>query len=404
MRYISAISILILIICVSTCSCAVIFGVGETSVPQTSIPESFLESYYGTSEPVSEHIPDEKAWTAVDCGIPIATKYTSNTDTARNVWDIICYDGYLYVGSGDFDKNAGPCELWRMNLDTGRWEISGEVMDEQINRFEVIGGQLVSPGTDPRASWSSGTWYRLTEEDTWETINNIPGGVHIFDMIEFDGKFFAALGSVAGNSAMVVSNDGGITFESVGMIKDGQDMAGFMYELNRVYDLFVIEDTLCALYYGGKESALIFTYNGSYFEYNTSWKFKLIYNGWWYHPIGDKVNFDGKLYIAAGSLYAVDGTPENIKNVRIEGVNHIWDVLTYDGKLYALCATVIDDGYTVSVMSLEEGSSTFELVLGFDYDIPARSFAFDGEKFYFGMGTLTDTGENLGRILSVEVE
>ncbi len=42
-----------------------------------------------------------------ELGCPTADFYEEDP-TARCVWDIIAWDGKLYVGSGDYDANAGP--------------------------------------------------------------------------------------------------------------------------------------------------------------------------------------------------------------------------------------------------------------------------------------------------------
>ncbi len=396
MKNILGILLALLMLTSILCSCEDLKNEDDFSIPTLTIPEEYSQVSEVSEEPVSTVITEYK-----DHGVPLKERYPDDTDTARNVWDLAVLDGYLYVGCGDFDTNAGPCDVWRMDTSTGEWQLSGTVNDEQINRFEMIGGSLVIPGTDPKGNWSHGSHYQHNGTE-WQEIRTIPGGVHVFDMMMFDGKIFAGLGALGADSAAAVSLDGGESFSPVSFVRDGKPFDVSDHTINRVYDLFEVNGTLYALYCNDTETNLIFRYNGREFEYDCSWRYKLISTGLWYVPIGDKTLYGTEQYIAAGYLYRVSEKAEDITFVQIPDVERVWDVLTYDGVMYVLGDRLTAKGYETVVVSTTDGSE-FEDVARLLTGVPARSFAFDGNSFFFGLGNFEDTGADSGRIISAEV-
>ena len=78
----------------------------------------------------------------------------------------------------------------------------------------------------------------------------VPHGVHTFDMALYNGALFVALGVDDDRYPVARSHDGGMTFESVPFYRDGEAVPtenGKM--INRCYDLFLLKDSLYALYF-----------------------------------------------------------------------------------------------------------------------------------------------------------
>ena len=154
-----------------------------------------------------------------ELGIPLLEQYPDGS-SARCPWDMIIWKNQLYIGGGNFDSNAGPVDIWRYSISEKCWEISGTVPDEEVNRFCIIDNTLVLPGIDPREDYKFGNYYRW-DDSTWSTIRNIPRAYHCFDMVEYDGMIFVGLGVDAGDYPIAYSTNGGKTFASVEMRKDG---------------------------------------------------------------------------------------------------------------------------------------------------------------------------------------
>ncbi len=129
-----------------------------------------------------------------------------------------------------------------------------ETDEEQISRFRILDGKLVVPGHDPTDSWEYGNWYRL-EPGGWKKHRNIPGGIHCYDMIQFNGKMFAALGTKPHSEFVVMSQDGGKTWEGCGILG------------MRAYTLFAVADNLYVSLYRG-----VAAYDGYLFHENIDYE------------------------------------------------------------------------------------------------------------------------------------
>lgn len=114
---------------------------------------------------------------------------------ARNVWDMQLFGGKIYLGHGNSSNNApvpnaGPVPIYYWDLAqnkfsvqdvtytnpaTGKVTTNVYVMDEQIDTFKVLNGELYIPGHDSRVpGWAYGNFYRLNG-DHWDQYMNIPG-------------------------------------------------------------------------------------------------------------------------------------------------------------------------------------------------------------------------------------
>ncbi|MDO4574726.1 MAG: hypothetical protein Q4D98_05880 [Planctomycetia bacterium] len=133
-----------------------------------------------------------------DLGVPHKERFPDGEMAyARNIWDMISYQGRIYLGCGGYDNsppaaNAGPVPVlaWDTESETFVTEEKG-LPDEQLDNFKVFSdGLLYAPGIDPRQGWELGNFYRRNAEGKWEVVRTMPKGVHNFDMTEFDGKIF----------------------------------------------------------------------------------------------------------------------------------------------------------------------------------------------------------------------
>ena len=346
-------------------------------------------------------------------GIPLEETYFSGI-CARSAWDVEVYDNKLFVGSGDYDQNLGPVSMCFYDFSTGSWELEDILNDEQIGRFYIFDNVLYAPGLDPRVSWETGNYYSYKSGgDGWETHTVLPNGVHNFDLIKFNGKLFAGLGVEEGSSPVVMSEDGE-NWVSTPLYKDGALRETYNATFIRVYDFFVLNDTLYAYFsLSGtdvKSAWEIYRFDGEKFVYHSDLPTSgLSWNKHTYVHFYDKVEFKGCQYFSTGNLYKTTDmvTAELMdmgENTEVTGLRII-------GKeLYALCSTPVEseDGRTtfhISVRKSRDGK-TFNEVFYFDYDVRAMSFTYSNGTFYLGMGFgTTKTGElydKNGMVLSVE--
>ncbi len=217
---------------------------------------SYVEGQQALALPIQEELiaavaPDVSSSMAV-LGSPF-----KKAPYARNVWDMQLFDGKIYLGHGNSSNetpspNAGPVPIYYWDLaqnkfsvqdvtytnpSTGRVTTNVYVMDEQIDNFKVLNGELYIPGNDSRVpGWAYGNFYRLNG-DHWDQYMNIPGGIHVYDMAYYKGKLYAALGAIEGPLIYVSSNRGNSWTRL-----DSVSQFGIM----RAYNLFELGDALYA--------------------------------------------------------------------------------------------------------------------------------------------------------------
>ena len=354
---------------------------------------------------------DNIAFTEI--GNPSLTFYPQNS-IARCPWDMIIYKNTLYLGNGDYDKNAGPVAVFSYDLSESIWETSAEIPDEEINRFLLLNGELAFTGVDPKEDWSFGNYYTL-KEGVWVKNRVLPDAIHNFDLVPFEGMLFAAIGTLAGKSPVLCSTDGGDSFLEVPFVKDGAPFDTTPYELLRVYDLILFEGELYAVIsYGDTgEGATVtrelyrYDKEEGAFLFDNEWGSKLTRIKYNHLRITADAEVDGTLYLTTGKLYATTDM-ETLTDITPEGVTLVCDLYKDKDDLYVLCASKAQDGSELFKTSLyklctdNEGNATLFEIFNFLYDIPPISVAVTGKHFYIGMGRTTRENDKNGTVLYVK--
>ena len=338
-----------------------------------------------------------------ELGIPTSERYSEGV-TARSPWDMATYENKLYIGSGDYDTNAGPVDMWCYDIDKKTWSNSGTVPEEEIDRFCVIDNKLVVPGIDPQEDWSLGNYYVL-DGNQWVKKRNIEGGLHTFDIVEFDGILFAGLGVLKGSYPVVCSKDNGESFENVIFYKDGEKLDTTGSQNVRVYDLFVFKDKLYAVFmYGDSEITYdLYRYENGMFVYDNQWYGKVSQIEFTNNIITGKTQFKDNMYFTTGYLHTTEDMT-NLTYIIFPDEQVVYDICTDEKYLYALCANKQEDGtYKVSVYRNDgEMITNFHEIFNFVYDVPPLSIVCKDNNFYIGMGDTNNIHDKNGMILFVE--
>jgi len=323
---------------------------------------------------------------------------------ARNPWDMVIFENKLYIGSGDYDSNAGPVDMWCYDIENSSWSNSGTLPEEEVDRFCLINNTLAVPGIDPQEDWTLGNYYIL-ENEQWVKIRNIKGGMHTFDIVEFDGILFAGLGVSSGEYPIVCSTDGGKTFESIPFQKEGVNIDTSGSKNVRVYDLFVMGSNLYATFmYGDSEITYdLYRYENEVFVFDNQWYGKIHQIKFANNIVSGKAQLGDNIFFTTGYLYATEDMA-NFTRIVFPDSQTVYDICRDEKYLYALCGKVQDDGtYKVSVYRNDGRIITnFHEVFNFVYEIPPLSIASQNGNFYIGMGDTENTHEKNGMILFVE--
>ncbi|MBO5089835.1 MAG: hypothetical protein J6C27_02860 [Clostridia bacterium] len=204
-----------------------------------------------------------------ELGVPLSDYYTTG-GVHRSVWDIEAYNGKVYVGGGDYDKNKGPVMVKYYDVAKKEWVSDGNLPDEQIERFYIFNDMLYAAGCDPKENWQYGNFY-TTNGNGWTTERVLPGGIHNFDLAFFDGKIFAGMGVAAGKFPVAVSSDGK-SFSQVPFKKEGKVLSHTAEAIVRVYDFFTLSGELYAYLFTldrNERRYDVYRYDGESFVYHS---------------------------------------------------------------------------------------------------------------------------------------
>lgn len=330
---------------------------------------------------------------------------------ANTVWDVKVFDGKVYCGAGDYDINSGETTIIAYDIATRRWKSTGAAADEAIQRFIEIGNTLYAPGLDAMEGWELGNFYVLQQDGTWQKMRTLPNGIHNFDLVEYEGKLFAGLGTDYRYNTTAYSTDGGKTFQYAPMYKDGALFNDEAYEYTRNYEFMVYQGQLYSLMRFIKA-------NGSdcaFFRYEDG---KMVYVGdasaysggraYNRNYFSGKFEFNGKYYLTAGHLYALTdftGSTDG-KKISMPGGENVVDALLKDGKIYVLATAPDGDrGHkTVIYQSATGEEGSFTQVQQFSYPVVPCSFDMDEDYFYIGMNVDEDHEYQSGMLIRAKVK
>lgn len=325
----------------------------------------------------------------VEMGVPLA-EYYRDGGVERCVWDIEYFDNGLFVASGDYDKNRGPVYMTHYSFDDEKWLFDTALPDEQIERFFIIDNKLYAAGCDPRTSWDYGNFYYF-EGGRWQTNNTVPGGIHNFDIVQFQGKFYLGLGVLKGDAPVKVSDDKQ-NWTSVYLYKDGEIRETYDAEFIRVYDFFVYNDELYAYFYTKYDDQNyneIYRLEGDKFVYHSD----MISNIWTsktaFATINQKLEFKDNMLFTTGYFYKTTDM-KTAERINVGDTTAVTDMKVIDDTLYILCNEKIikedsSEEFRVSVKRSTDGAE-FEEMFFFNYPVRALSFTYGNEHFYLGMG------------------
>lgn len=352
-----------------------------------------------TDVPYQENASDttvEKKHVLTELGCPSKASYSEKQLNSRIPWDLCVFDSKLFIGCGDYDKNTGPCDIWQYDLDTREWSVSGKVEDEAIINFEIIQNQLITTGTDPKVTWEKGSFYIYTSEG-WQTDHSVPFGVHMFDVAEYQGKRFYAIGNQNNTQSPIQVTSDGVSYTNALFYIDEVALIGNPdYGFSRCYNLFENGDDLFAFCWwsdGNNKPKMtgIFKYDGEAFHYVS----KLTDLGAEYRganrqlPLNKSVTYNGRFYFSTGYLYSTDDF-KTLKTINIPNDPFVQDMTVNGDSLYILTSAESNDIFQNTVWEYNEADGLKE-VYTFPFKQSAISLEKHDNKYFVGIGRITDS-------------
>jgi len=320
---------------------------------------------------------------------------------ARNTWDLQLFDGRLFIGAGNSSnrgpaQNSGPVPIIAYDLKTRMFIQEGQVNDEQIDSFKVLGQSLFIPGHDATQNWKWGNFYSRNQEGGWHKFRDIPGALHVYDMTLFQGNYYTALGIRK--------------YAAVGSLKpnESQWQVEKLSSHGRVYGFLPIGDHLFAVKLFKKTNKP----SSSMEELQEDGSFKSI--GYTLFDMFPETSFKHKyikmtrvlstgsqaFYIGAYKhndhqakpfgLYSADLVKNQLKAKRIALAEGLIprDIIQSEGHFWLLASKQNAKGYINYILTTDMNNlSEWREYFSFEYKGFARSFEKVQQDFYFGMGS-----------------
>ena len=335
-------------------------------------------------------------------GNPYSADYISGEAIyARNIWDMQYYQGKIYLGAGNSSnigpaQNAGRVYIISLNPKTDKFHFDYKVAEEQIDLFKVYGNTLYVPGHDATQKWTYGNIY-TQKNGKWNKFRTLPNALHVYDLVEKDGKIFTAVGL----------NKKGSVFISD---KKAQKWRQLSQGRGRVYSLLEVADELFATKtFRLKDSKKLsmtqwssrFNSFSSRYDLNIRKMFpntklkndsikiikplkfgnEALYIGAYKH--NDHQNISFGLYKAS-----IKNKILNIKKVKIQSGFIPRDIIKRKKSIYVLVTKDnIKNSQTKVLKFNKHNFSNYEEIIKFNYPSFARSFEEANGWFYFGIGS-----------------
>lgn len=310
-------------------------------------------------------------------GSPYALDFDDEFYLSRAPADMAVYDGRLFVGAGDYDKNTGPIYAHSYDISRGEWKKSATSLpDEQIKRFRIIDGELYITGTDPKDDWEKGNFYRY-ENGEFTTHRVLEGAVHNFDIAKFENKLFFGLGVVGENSPVIVFD--GENYSPVTFLRDGEPLSFSQYEIIRVYNFLVFDGNLYAfLSFGDENEAFmdLYVYKNDSFCYQ--------YGSLPSVDMTETLTINERAFLLMGCNLFTTRDLLTFETVPLGAP--VSDIFLSENELYVLCSSKKD-----SLPTAKEKSSKFE-----------SEHPTDSENSYINTIFVTTDGKNYDEVVSFE--
>ena len=314
---------------------------------------------------------------------------------SRSVADMFFWDGRIYFGHGDWNRNTGPIPVVSYDPATARFTTEFIADDEAIERYRVADGKLVFPGIDPRDSWDFGNFFVL-DENGWRKVRTMPNGLHAFDIAWFNDTLF-----VAGRKQRITER-----VATVWRSTDfGQTWDEFYLPAGRAWRIFSCGGKL----YVFTDREQVYRYTGTGFEPVSVDLLPEEYGRRMRNiskvtHIGDRIVYIGRSEQGFGrpyTAYTADRI-DHIERLEFPRNDMPFDFIARGDTLYAATYRFQDISQPYSViiyrsLNLDEWEEVVQFTL-LTASHPT-SFEYDGQWFYIGCGQLSN--ERCGDIYRV---
>ena len=183
--------------------------------------------------------PDASPGELIVLNDPSNMVFAFSPTNLEGVWDLEVYDDKLFIAacSQPVAIDGGEIIAYDYGSNSYQWEY--DVWEQGVVQLRTFNGKLFVPGIDSQGSWDWGNFY-IYDGNSWTMKSTIPHGIHVFDLVFYQGAMYATTGTDLDNYSAKIykSSDEGETWTeeySVAPVGTGH---------RRFYMMGVYDDTL----------------------------------------------------------------------------------------------------------------------------------------------------------------
>jgi hypothetical protein len=152
------------------------------------------------------------------------------TAWGKSLHTLCAWNGKLYAGYGDYDKNTGPISILSFDPVTRTLSNEWTSMTESITVFRPLLGRLYAPAIDPRGRAPKAAGYAVCDS-SGQWSDNPVFMEHAFDVATLTGSDLWLVGSYGDEHSMALrSLDGGVTWQkALDLFRKGDNSSRFYY-------------------------------------------------------------------------------------------------------------------------------------------------------------------------------
>lgn len=359
----------------------------------------------------------------------------------RNIWDLQVYNDRIFMGYGNTTTNPGPIPLMAWDIDLDSFINYGIIRGEAIEKLRIIKDSLFIPNSDPKGDTRK---YNVLYNGQLNEVILDYNMAHVRDIIPFNDRFYL-LGNTRCPNTFSMDCSGILeldnsTYQTDLLISELSEadpyinarwnwfFGGWTYQnkliipnamFNEIYaqnltikdaQFFTITDSEITWSANVDESERLI--HQHFFPADTmttslddTIKFHTILRPHTSMEIADKLVYTlrsysinqgyGNLYLKeynnSRGIYLKESLYDHATEILFPEPNAVGeDILSIEGKLYVLANKKLSNGmYKVFVYNTEaptNNPSCWQELFHFKSSNLARSFEYDDDNFYFGLG------------------
>ncbi|RKY99629.1 MAG: hypothetical protein DRQ13_01960, partial [Ignavibacteriae bacterium] len=177
----------------------------------------------------------------------------------EGVWDMEVYNGKLFIAACTTPVSVDGGEIISFDYATNSFQWEYDVWEQGVIQMRSYDGKLYIPGVDSQGGWEWGNIY-IYDGSSWVRKETVPHGIHVFDLIFYQGDMYVTTGTDINNYSAKVykSTDEGNSWNEVFSVSPPGTGFRRFYMMGVYKDTLYIQSDLNA-----PEGKVLFRYDGS---------------------------------------------------------------------------------------------------------------------------------------------